>query len=80
VERGEAVEQFETARAKKDGTQIQVAISLSPIKDSDGHVVGVSRVARDIIESKHLEEIASRRRWKLSVCSLAALPTTSTIY
>jgi PAS domain S-box-containing protein len=33
-----------------------------------------------LTESKHLEEIASRRRGKLSVCSLAALPTTSTIY
>jgi len=71
VERGEAVEQFETARAKKDGTQIQVAITLSPIKDSDGHVVGVSSVSRDITESKYLEEM-SRKSQKMEAVGLLA--------
>jgi two-component system cell cycle sensor histidine kinase/response regulator CckA len=71
VERGEAVEQFETARAKKDGTQIQVAITLSPIKDSDGDVVGVSSVARDITESKHLEEMF-RKSQKMEAVGLLA--------
>jgi two-component system, cell cycle sensor histidine kinase and response regulator CckA len=71
VERGDAVEQFETVRAKKDGTQIHVAITLSPIKDSDGHVVGVSSVARDITESKHLEEMF-RKAQKMEAVGLLA--------
>src|SRR5580658_2534783 len=71
VERGDAVEQFETVRAKKDGTQIHVAITLSPIKDSDGRVVGVSSVARDITESKRLEEMF-RKAQKMEAVGLLA--------
>ena len=57
VEHSDVVEHFETIRIKKDGTQVQVALTLSPIKNSDGQVVGVSSVARDITESKKLEEM-----------------------
>jgi two-component system, cell cycle sensor histidine kinase and response regulator CckA len=55
VARADTVEHFETTRVKKDGTQIHVALTLSPIKDLNGRVVGVSSVARDVTESKHLE-------------------------
>ena len=51
------MENFQTIRVKKDGTQIHVALTLSPIKDLDGHIVGVSSVARDVTESKKLEEM-----------------------
>jgi two-component system, cell cycle sensor histidine kinase and response regulator CckA len=55
IKRADIAEHFETIRVKKDGTQIHVALTLSPIKDMDGKVIGVSNVARDVTESKHLE-------------------------
>ena len=57
IQRATIVENFETIRVKKDGTQIHIALTLSPINDSDGHVVGVSSVARDVTENKELEEM-----------------------
>jgi two-component system, cell cycle sensor histidine kinase and response regulator CckA len=57
IERGETVEHFEIVRMKKDRTHVHVALTFSPIKDSVGRVVGVSAVARDITESKRMEEM-----------------------
>jgi len=71
VERAHAVENFHTVHVKKDGTQIQVALTLSPIKDSAGHVLGVSSVARDITESKHLEEMFRQAQKMEAVGQLA---------
>jgi PAS domain S-box-containing protein len=56
VERGEKIEQFETIRVRKDGRQIHVALSVSPIKDPRARVVGASIIARDITERKRAEE------------------------
>src|ERR1700674_1371441 len=71
VGRADDVEHFETIRAKKDGTHIQIALTLSPIKNSDEQVVGVSGVARDITESKHLEEML-RKAQKMEGIGLLA--------
>jgi PAS domain S-box-containing protein len=57
IKRADAVEHFETVRVKKDGTKINVALTLAPIKNLDGQVVGVSSVARDVTESKDLEDM-----------------------
>src|ERR1700674_5543569 len=54
IKSGESVEKSDTIRVRQDGKKIHVALTLSPIKDSDGHVIGVSTVARDITESKQL--------------------------
>ncbi|HXB02052.1 MAG TPA: PAS domain S-box protein [Opitutaceae bacterium] len=53
---GESIDHFETIRVKKDGKQIDVAVTISPITDSQGRVVGVSQIARDITERK-LEQV-----------------------
>jgi PAS domain S-box-containing protein len=71
VERADTVEQFETVRAKKDGTRIHVALTLSPIKNADGHIVGVSTVARDITESKHMEQMFRQAQKMEAVGQLA---------
>ena len=71
VERGDTVEHLEAVRTKKDGTQIHVALTLSPIKNSDGQVVGVSGVARDITESKHLEEMLRKAQKMEAIGQLA---------
>jgi len=50
IKQGESVEHFETLRQSKDGRLIAVSVTASPIKDTSGKVVGVSKVARDITE------------------------------
>jgi PAS domain S-box-containing protein len=55
VRRGERFGHFETIRLAKDGRKLNVSITVSPIKDSLGHVVGASKVARNITERKNSE-------------------------
>jgi PAS domain S-box-containing protein len=56
IKRGESVSHFETSRLRKDGSEIDVSITLSPIKDVDGKIVGISTITRDITEAKKAEE------------------------
>jgi PAS domain S-box-containing protein len=65
--RGEPIEHFETSRVRKDGSAVEVSLSISPIRSVSGEVVGISKAARDIAESKRTEqalsqEIEERRR------------------
>jgi PAS domain S-box-containing protein len=55
VKQGEHVSHFETARRRKDGKEINIALTISPIKDGEGRVMGFSEIARDITEQKSLE-------------------------
>ncbi len=54
--RGESVQQFETRRVKKDGTLFDASITVSPVYDANGAVVGVSAFTKDITERKRAEE------------------------
>jgi PAS domain S-box-containing protein len=56
LRRGERVDHFETVRMRKDGTRFDLSLTISPVKDSAGRVVGASKVARDISERKRAEE------------------------
>jgi PAS domain S-box-containing protein len=56
IVRGETVQHFETLRIRKDRKQIHVSVSISPITDSDGKIIGASKIARDITERKQGEE------------------------
>ena len=56
VRRGERVAGYETTRVRKDGRNIQVSLTLSPIRDEQGRITGVSAITRDITERKQLEE------------------------
>jgi PAS domain S-box-containing protein len=55
IRRGEKVEHYETKRQRKDGTIIDVSVTVSPIKTRDGDVIGASAIARDITERKQAE-------------------------
>jgi PAS domain S-box-containing protein len=57
LRRGQRVDHFETIRMRKDGTLVDISLTISPIKDSSGRVVGASKVARDITEHKRAEGI-----------------------
>ena len=56
IRRGERVEHYETVRQRKDGTPIQLSLTVSPIWDTAGQVVGASKIARDITLRKRFEE------------------------
>jgi PAS domain S-box-containing protein len=67
IGRGEPVEDHETARLRRDGSQVQVSISISPIREPSGAIIGVSKIVRDITEVKKTrealnQEIEERRR------------------
>jgi two-component system, sensor histidine kinase and response regulator len=62
IRRGERFDHFETIRLAKDGRQINVSVTVSPIRDSSGHVVGASKVVRDITERKRAEEELHRAK------------------
>ena len=52
IRRGERVTHFETERICKDGSRVQVSLTVSPIKDANGQIVGASKIARDITDRK----------------------------
>jgi PAS domain S-box-containing protein len=56
VSRGEMVETYETVRLRKDGSLIDVSVTVSPIKDAEGLIIGASKIARDITRQKRAEE------------------------
>ena len=55
IRRGEVVSHFDTIRRRKDGTLFDVSVTVSPIRDSEGTVVGASKIARDITQRKWVE-------------------------
>ena len=59
VKRGERIEHFDTVRQRKDGTLIDLSLTISPVRDSSGRVVGASKVARDITDRKRSERSTS---------------------
>ena len=56
ISHGEGVEHFETVRVRKGGKAIDVSVTISPILDANGAIVGASKIARDITDRKHAEE------------------------
>jgi PAS domain S-box-containing protein len=60
IRRGERIEHFETIRLSKSGQPIPVSLSVSPVKDSSGRIVGAAKIARDITERKRAEEALQR--------------------
>jgi PAS domain S-box-containing protein len=55
IKRGEIVEHFETLRVRKDGHSINVSLTISPIRDVHGNVIGASKIARDITEKTSMQ-------------------------
>jgi PAS domain S-box-containing protein len=55
IRRGESIDHYETVRCRRDGRLIDVSLTISPIKDFEGKIIGVSKIARDITEQKEAE-------------------------
>jgi PAS domain S-box-containing protein len=69
LKKGERVESFETVRRRKDGHDIDVSVTISPIHDSRGAVIGASKVARDISERKRAEHALARAKEAAEIAS-----------
>ena len=55
IRRGERIDHYDTVRIRKDGSLIDVSLSVSPIKDEQGRVIGASKIARDVTDRKRQE-------------------------
>ena len=71
LRRGERLEHYETQRLAKDGTRIDVALTISPLRDRTGQIIGASKIARDITARKQADAELARRRAETAL--LAAL-------
>ena len=69
IRRGESIDHYETVRQRKDGKLINISVTVSPIRDAEGKIIGASKAARDITERKRLEtevaEISNREQQRI---------------
>ncbi len=69
IARGESINHYETVRRRKDGEEIHVSLTISPIRNLEGRIVGASSVARDITERKRHEReilaVSEREQWRI---------------
>ncbi len=77
LKRGERIDHFETLRQRKDGRLLTLALTISPVKDDAGRIVGASKVARDITERKEIERALTERARLLDLSSDAIMVRNS---
>jgi PAS domain S-box-containing protein len=65
IRRGERIASYETKRCRKDGTVIDVSLTISPIKDDAGRIIGVSKIARDVTSRTQTEQQVARLNQEL---------------
>jgi PAS domain S-box-containing protein len=73
LRRGERIDHYQTVRQRKDGTLLDISLTVSPVRDTTGRVIGASKVARDITEQKRVE-IALRENEHRLQDLLSAIP------
>jgi PAS domain S-box-containing protein len=73
LRRGERIEHFETVRRTKDGRLLDVSLTISPVRDANGEIVGASKIARDITEKNRLErQLRDADRHRIEFLALLA--------
>ncbi len=60
IRRGEATEHYETIRRRKDGHLLNISLTVSPLRDGQGNIIGASKIARDVSDRKRSEEAIAR--------------------
>ena len=84
IRRGERIDHYDTVRVRKDGSLIDISLTVSPIRDEEGKVIGASKIARDVTERKRQEkfitllshEVDHRAKNLLAVVQAAVTLTT----
>jgi PAS domain S-box-containing protein len=71
LRKGERIEHYETQRVRKDGSIVDISLTVSPIRDVEGHIVGASKIARDISDRKRFEEREKAARQQAEAASRA---------
>jgi PAS domain-containing protein len=72
LKRGERIDHFETVRVRKDGSLIDVSLTISPVRRKDGVIVGASKIARDITVQKNLYQALQENEQRLQIAVKAA--------
>ncbi len=72
IQKGETVVHFETVRRRRDGTTVPLSLTVSPIRNSAGAVVGTSKIARDITERRRAEEEIANLQTRLVALTAAS--------
>src|SRR3984885_14374316 len=55
IKKGERIEHFDTVRVRKDQTPLDISLTISPVRDASGKIIGASKIARDITQRKRIE-------------------------
>jgi PAS domain S-box-containing protein len=64
LRRGERIEHYETVRVAKDGRRLDVSLTISPVRNAAGEIIGVSKIARDVTERKAAQRrLAAQQEW-----------------
>lgn len=72
IARGERIEHFETVRLKKSGEPLEISLTISPVRDKSGTIIGAAKIARDITQRKKVEQALRTTERLASVGRLAA--------
>ena len=72
LRRGERIDHFHTVRRRKDGSLLDVSLTISPVRDSSGRVIGASKVARDITAQKQAEQALRESEQRFRVITEAS--------
>jgi PAS domain S-box-containing protein len=80
LRRGERVDHFQTVRRRKDGELLDISLTISPVRDIDGNIVGASKIARDITQQKRADEalLASEARFRQLANAMPQMVWTAT--
>src|SRR5882724_11915874 len=74
VRHGERIDHYETVRRRKDGSRLHISLTVSPILNSQGKIIGASKIARDISDRKRME--AELQAWQCELETRVAQQTT----
>ena len=76
---GQSISHFEAIRIRKDGTRILVSVTISPLRDSSGTIIGASKVARDITESRRIKQSVAEHEARLAAIIGSAMDAVITV-
>ena len=76
---GETVDHFETVRRHKSGAPVHISLSVSPVRNAEGTVIGASKIARDISDRLRAQAVAERARWQGAFLARLGMALSATV-